>query len=95
MLQRWPITPKKAVQSVSYDSSTQSSTLGATTKVVRLVSTTDCYVAFGSNPTATSSDLLLVAGVVEFFRVDPGSKIAALKVATAGLLSIAEGEAEV
>jgi len=78
------------VQNVSYDTSTQSSAFGANTTMVRLVATTDAHVAFGSNPTATTSSLRLVAFTPEYFLVDPSTKIAAIKNATAGTLNVTE-----
>lgn len=86
------ITPRNNPQVVSYDGSTQSVAFGANQRVARMVSTTACYLAFGSNPTATSSGIYLPAGVVEVFGITPGEKVAALKVASAGVLSISEGE---
>ncbi|MHA1566434.1 MAG: hypothetical protein ACTSX7_14065 [Alphaproteobacteria bacterium] len=60
-------------------------------QVVRLVSTTDCYVAIGEEPTASSNDMFLPAGVPEFMRVMHGrDKIAALRASTDGTLSITE-----
>lgn len=86
------VTPRNVAQKVTVGgSSTQSAAFNAVTKLVRLLSTVDCYVAFGSNPTATSSSLYMVAGVPEYFAVDPGSKVAVLQVASGGNLSIAEG----
>lgn len=77
-------------QVVAYDSSTQSSALNARTTVVRLVATTNCHVKFGSNPTATTSDIYLPAGVVEYFKVSASDKVAAIKNADAGNLYVTE-----
>lgn len=70
--------------------SSQSIPMGATTGIVRLCPTSDCYVAFGANPTASSSSLLLPAGAVEYFGINPGDKIAVLQVSSGGYLSIIE-----
>ena len=79
-------------QKISFDSSTAcTNPLKDTTKIVRLISDQNCYVAFGSSPTATSSSMYLAAGIPEYFGVTPGDKIAALKVSTAGILYITEG----
>ncbi len=60
-------------------------------QVARLVSTTDCYVAIGEAPSATSADMFLPAGVPEFVRVTHGKdKIAALRVTTDGTLAVTE-----
>lgn len=76
-----PIAPADplAEQTVTYTTSAASSAFNASTTVVRLVSKTDAYIAFGTNPTATASSMLLPAGVVEYFRVEQSSsyKVAA------------------
>jgi hypothetical protein len=60
---------------------------------IRCVSTSDCWIAFGSNPIAaasTSPCLLLPAGIPEYFWVYPGERVAVVQNAAAGLLNIAE-----
>lgn len=87
------ITPRNAPQVVSYDGSVAcTNAFGANTKYLRVVATTACYLAFGTTPTADSTGIYLPAGVVEVFGVKPLEKIAAIKVASAGILSITEGE---
>jgi hypothetical protein len=90
------LTPRSVAQNVNIGaSSAASAAFSASTKVVRLVSTADCYLAFseagGSAPVATSAGIYLVAKVPEFFGVDPSSQVACLEVSGAGVLSIAEG----
>jgi hypothetical protein len=61
------------------------------TELIRIISTTDCYVQIGSAPVATSADWYLPAFVVEYFRVEPGSdKVAAIQVAAGGILYVTE-----
>lgn len=60
------------------------------TRLVRLVATTLCYVAFGANPTATSNSLMLAPNFPEYFQIKPGDKIAAIRDAADGKLNIAE-----
>lgn len=72
--------PQIATQNLSISaSSAQSSALNADTAVVRLQSDTDCYVEVGTNPTATTSSLKLIANAPEYFGVARGAsfKIAA------------------
>lgn len=60
---------------------------------VRVVGTSDCWIAFGANPTAAvggSASMLLPAGVPEYFWVAPGERIAVIQNSGAGTLSIAE-----
>jgi len=49
-------------------------------------------VAIGTNPTATTSSTFLPFYSVEYFKIAPGSKIAAIKNATAGTLYVTECE---
>lgn len=79
-------------QTVAYDASVQSTAVGLNTTVIRVVSTTDCHVAIGTNPTATTSSTFLPVYSVEYFKIAPGSKIAAIKNATAGTLYVTECE---
>ena len=54
-------------------------------------STVDAYVAFDAEPTASSSSLIIPAFTVEYFRVDPSSKVAFLRVgSTTGTARITE-----
>jgi len=78
-----------ATVSVS-SSSAQSAAHAATTNVVRLVSTTDCHVAFGSSPTATTSSMYLPANQVEYFLVAASEKVAAIRANADGTLYVTE-----
>lgn len=71
--------------------SVQSASIGDTTGIVRLSASTDCFVAFGTNPVATVNSLYLPAGMVEYLGINPGEKVAVLQVSAAGFLSIVEG----
>ena len=55
--------------------------------IVRIALTTDAYVAFGPNPTATSSNAIYRAGV-EYKKMNSGDKAAFLQVAAAGSASV-------
>lgn len=79
------------VQNVSYTgSAAASSSFNSNTMVVRIVATTDCYVAISANPTATTSSAYLPAGVVEYVRINPGDKISAIRRAQDGTLNVVE-----
>jgi hypothetical protein len=71
----------------------QSAAFGAASAYVRIYSSVDVYLAFGSNPTATTSDLVLSGGAAEFFAVAPGSKVSVLKVQDVGFATVTEGVA--
>jgi hypothetical protein len=71
--------------------SSQSSAVGSTTTIIRIAVNQDTYVAFGASPTATSANMIMPAGAIEFFAVTPGvTKVAVLQVGTAGIASIVE-----
>lgn len=74
-------------------SSTQSALLQNATSIVRLFSTTDCFVAFGTNPTATTSSLFLPGGIIDYVGIPEQQKykIAAIQSTAAGKLYITEG----
>lgn len=66
-------------QVVTYTtSSVQSTAFGALTRFVRVISDTPCAVAYGTNPTATTSSMKLSANVAEYFGVATGNKIAVI-----------------
>lgn len=58
--------------------SAQATAFQNTTSVVRLFSTVDCYVQFGSSvtggPTATNASMFLPGGIVEYFGVPAGAQ---------------------
>jgi hypothetical protein len=86
------LRPQHDQTPVAFDGSAQSSAFDAATQVVRLVATQDCHLAFGTNPTATISAMILPALAPEYFKVLSGEKVAAIKVAagTAGNLHVTE-----
>lgn len=83
------ITSNQTV-SVSGTSAAVATAFGAGTSILRLVSTTACFIKFGAAPTATASDMLLPANVVEYFGTTPGVKVAALQQSSAGTLYVTE-----
>src|SRR5574343_1500902 len=71
--------PGVTTQTVSIGGTTaQSSAFGATTRFVRIHTDAICSIAFGSNPTATTSKLRLAANQTEYFGVRPGDKVAVI-----------------
>lgn len=73
--------------------SAQSAVFGASTFEIRVVSTTNCHINIGANPTAAASDnngLYLPAGVVEYFHVTPGQRLAVIQDSAAGTLCVSE-----
>jgi hypothetical protein len=72
-------------------SSAQSSAVGPKTNIVRLYATKLCHVKFGDNPTASTSNMPLAAGIPEYFGIAPGQKIAVIRNTEDGTLYITEG----
>lgn len=80
-------------QTVAYTSSAATSTAiksSSEVTIVRLVSTTDCHIAVGSSPTATTSDTLLPANTVEYFGVREDDKVSAIRSTADGTLHVTE-----
>ena len=66
-------------QVVTYTTaSVQSAVFAATTRFVRLASDAPCCLAYGSNPTATTSGMRLPSEAVEYFGVTPGQRLAVI-----------------
>lgn len=60
--------------------SSASSAFGNYTTAVRVaVGDEAIYAEFADSPTASSADMMIPAGVVEYFAVRPGSKIAVIR----------------
>lgn len=58
--------------------SAQSAVFGSAAGLVRVHSDASCSIAFGTNPTATTSNMRLSAGQAEYFAVHPGYKVAVI-----------------
>lgn len=74
--------------------SVQSAAWQASTTLVRLFATQDVFVSFGDSPTAIANDagsFLLPGGMVEYFAVKPGQKLAAIKLNANATLYVTEG----
>lgn len=69
--------------------SAQSTAIPANCRVIRIISSTDCFYTLDST-TATSSDAWLPAGVVEYIHVYEGDQIAVIQEFGAGYLYITE-----
>jgi len=65
---------------VTYSTSTQSAAFSNLTTIVRLHTDSICSVAFGTNPTATTSNRRMAANQTEYFVVPQGLsyKVAAI-----------------
>ena len=61
-------------------SSAQSAAIVTGSGIVRIATKgTEAHIAFGANPTATTSSLLMPPNTVEFFKFTSGEKIAFIR----------------
>lgn len=72
-------------------SSAQSAAFGSKTSIARFCASTDCFILFGANPTATTAKIYLPSGIPEYLGVIPGQKVAVIRSTADGILSILEG----
>lgn len=72
--------------------SAQTQVFGPHIDVIRVVSTTNCWINIGTNPTAANADdnLYLPANVIEYFRVAPGQRLAVIQDSAAGTINVSE-----
>ncbi len=69
-------------------SAATASALSGDTQVVRIATSTDCYIAFAA--TATTSDTFMPAGTVEYFLSPGAIKVAAIRNSADGVLTVTE-----
>ena len=81
-----PLTPGVSSKVAVGSTSAQSGAILGT--IVRLVATTNCHVAFGSNPTAVADGtcMFVPAGIVQLVPVTSGQKLAVIQDLAAGNL---------
>lgn len=82
-----------AMQTVSTTASSAATTnpVDTQTRYVRLYATQDCHVTSGSGtPTASTANLFLPAGQPEYFKVNPGERVAAIRSTLDGTLYVSE-----
>lgn len=71
--------------------SAQSTAVGASTTLVRLFATEDCFILIGSSPVAAAnSSMFIAAGIYDFVGIQPLQKIAAIQSSASGTLYITE-----
>lgn len=74
--------------------SIQASAFTSGVTIIRLFSTVDAWVCFGTNPTAVAegaSSMFLPSGIVEYFEIKAGEKIAVIQNSSPGKLYVTEG----
>lgn len=87
----WPAIEIGTSQTVAIGAtSVQSSAVDSNTSLIRLFSTVDCFITVGSNPTATTSHMILPAGIVEYIGITGGHKLAVIRNSASGTLYMTE-----
>lgn len=80
-------------QAVSFTASSARTAagMGDQCRLVSLVSTADCHIAFGpSNVDATTNDFFLLANTMVMFPIRPGEFVAAIRSSADGILHVSE-----
>lgn len=63
--------------------------LSASTRIVRVMSTTDCFIELGTDPTAVANTgLYMPAFVPEYFAAGASWKVSAIQVASGGSIYV-------
>jgi hypothetical protein len=91
------ISPGVSQAVVVGGSSLQANAFSADVTIIRLFSTVDAWVSFGANPTAViegALSMFLPGGVVEYFEIKQGEKIAVTQNTIGGKLYITEGSTQ-
>ena len=72
--------PAIDTQAIPFSTVASSVAFNDSTRIVRVASDTQCYIKFGSNPTAVTADSMLIPAFgVEYFGVNPGDKISVIE----------------
>lgn len=77
-------------QKVAYTGTAGTIANAVKASIVRVVCTSAAYIATGTAPTATTSDVYVAADQPEYFRVLPGEKVSAVQVSAGGTLHVTE-----
>ena len=76
------VQPAVAMQKIDFSTSTQSAEFDSRTRFIRLHCDADCHVVFGTDPTATTNHMPMLAYGTEYFGViQPGLKLAVIAAA--------------
>lgn len=88
-----PASRTGTTQTIAFDASAAiTNPFGPETYQLRLVADSACCFRIGDGPqTATTADVFLPAGVIEYVIVNPGQRISAIKAATNGLVTATAG----
>ena len=92
-----PLTVRKGAyvpgttQNIAIGASSVATTNAVDSSIIRVAVNADAYVSFGATPTATSANMIMPAGSVEFIAVEAGTKVAVIQIGSStGFASITE-----
>lgn len=96
----FPAIQPYIVQAVAFTTATSSSAFNKNTTLVELVPTANCWVSFGTNPTATKpggtaasgASFYIAAGTSKFYCVQPNWVVSVIQDSTGGTLSVIEAQ---
>ena len=74
--------------------SVEAASFSSGVSIIRLFSTVDAWIAFNTSPTAVAEgagSMFLPGGIVEYFEIKSGEKLAVIRNSTTGKLYITEG----
>lgn len=78
-------------ENVSYTDTAGRVTTAFTYPIIRVISTTDCYVKLGNGTVnATTGDVYLPAGAIEYFHRKTYTHLSAIRVASSGTINVSE-----
>ena len=77
-------------QTFTVNATSAQSTAISNSNIVRILSTTNCHILMGTNPTATTSEIFISAFVPEYFEITVNDKIAAIRNTDDGIIYITE-----
>ena len=83
--------PIGTTQTVAYTGTAGVTTNAIGTSFVRIVCTTDAFVATGTAPTATTAGMYVPAKCPEWFPINPGHKVSVIQATAAGTAYIMGG----
>lgn len=87
-----PAFPLGTTQKIAYTDShgVIANGVGEDTRLVRVWCSTDAHIAVGSAPVATTDDMPVTGSLPEYFAIDPGQKVSAIRQTESGTLYITE-----
>lgn len=76
--------------SLSTTHAVTSNAMSADATHIRVATNVDCYVSVGASPTATTTDILLPAGTIDYILVEPSDKVSGEALSGTGVMSVTE-----